>query len=141
MKTIVSEKLSEKLVTLQNAVAREKIPTLIIFEGTSSRVVSRVINEVARALEPRFVTYRGVDMLDSGRVNMMHLLINTPAKEETVLMDRSWYTLAVQINDGSKTALKDTVERINSFEEYLLDNGTRIIKILLTASPMAMSEH
>ena len=141
MKAIVSEELSERLVDLQNAVAREEVPLLIIFEGTSSRVVSHVINEVARALEPRFVTYHGLDMLAPGEVNMMHLLTNTPAKGETVLMDRSWYTLAVLNNDGSKIQLKETVERINGFEEYLTDNGTRIIKILLSASPVAMSEH
>ena len=62
MKTLVSDELSDKVVDLQNAIAREEIPLLIVFEGTSSRVVSRVINEVARTLEPRFVTYHGLDM-------------------------------------------------------------------------------
>lgn len=75
------------------------------------------------------------------QASLAHLLTCTPAKGETVLMDRSWYTIAVNEFDGSKVRLKEDINIINRFEEYLMDNGTRIIKIFLSATPVAMTEH
>lgn len=133
MKSIITDELSDELVAKQNELARREVPILIVVESGSGRVNSRIVNEISRALEPRFISYHGVDAEAKGVSAVAQLLASTPAKGEIVLMDRSWYALIAQHFSGG--SMEDAAARANAFEEYLLDNGTRIIKIYLQVDP------
>ena len=139
MKSIISDKLSDELADAQNRLARENIPVLIVFEGGSGRVVSRMVNEISRALEPRFVSYHNIDADAKGALPWAQILKATPARGEVVLMDRSWYAVVVKRFSGGD--LKDYAEKIKAFEEYLVDNGTRLIKIRLPVNAQTLERY
>ena len=139
MKSIISEKLSDELAEAQNRLARDETPVLIVFEGGSGRVVSRMVNEISRALEPRFISYCNIDADDRGPVPWAEIVKATPARGEVVLMDRSWYAVAVKRFPGG--SLKETAAGIRAFEEYLSDNGTRLIKIRLPVTNEVMERY
>lgn len=141
MESMISDELDEKLNKVQMEVADKGTPVLIIFEGGSGRVISRVVNELARVLEPRGVNYYHFDVDNSPLKSSARLLQSTPAKGEISLYDRSWYALAINRFDGDKGDLDDRLKVINRMEEYLLDNGTFIIKIRLAATTEALKEH
>ncbi len=139
MKSIISDKLSDKLMEAQNLIAKENIPVLIVFEGGSGRVVSRMVNEVSRALEPRAVSYACVDTEAPGSAPWSQIMKSTPANGDVVLMDRSWYAVSVSRYTGGP--LSEMAENINNFESYLTENGVRIIKIRLPATEEVLGHY
>lgn len=141
MKAVISGAKADKIAEQQNKLARDDIPVLIIFEGGSGRVVSRVVNEMTRTLEPRFVTYHQADMDSPGATAFANLMKGTPSKGEVVLMDRAWYSAAVKAYAGVSGEMEKTAEFTRDFEEYFQDNGTRIIKILLDCPAEALEKY
>jgi polyphosphate kinase 2 (PPK2 family) len=80
MQSMISDDLQEGLAQAQQALYVKKVPVLIIFEGASGRVISRVINELIRCLEPRGVHYCHFDPRFSvGARAMAGYLHATPA--------------------------------------------------------------
>ncbi len=139
MKSIISDKLSDKLIEAQNLIAKEGIPVLIVFEGGSGRVVSRMVNEVSRALEPRAVSYVCIDTDQPGAAPWSQIVKSTPANGEVALMDRSWY--AVSISRYAGGPVSDLAENINNFESYLTENGIRVIKIRLPVTEEVLGHY
>lgn len=134
MRSLLSDETSDELNSLQIKVTLAQIPVAVIFEGSSGRVISRVVNEICRDLEPMGINYYHFDAAEKGSEPLAELLNATPGKGEITLYDRSWYSLLVDRYNDDEDFLKDSVSAINSFEEYLLDNGTYIIKIFLDAT-------
>ncbi|MCQ2071335.1 MAG: hypothetical protein MJZ68_09410, partial [archaeon] len=141
MHSPVSHELQEELNTLQMDLFIKGTPVLVVFEGNSGRVVSRVINEVARVMEPRGVNCTSIyDFSDPMEV-FSKLLGATPGQGEITLMDRSWYSLQINGYQGDGQRLKEAAETVKGFEEYLLDNGTFIVKIDLSMCNEAIDKH
>lgn len=141
MRSILSSELSEKLQALQVRSAAAGIPVAVIFEGGSGRVISRIINELCRELEPMGVKYYHFDFTQSGTGPLAGLLNATPAKGEISLYDRSWYSMAVDRYNDDESWLDEALKAINRFETYLMDNGTFVLKILLQVSSSDLKEY
>ena len=141
MRSLVSDELEEELNKVQMDIANKDIPVLVIFEGGSGRVISRVVNELDRVLEPRGINYYHFDVEKNGPKAMARLLQCTPAKGEISMYDRSWYATAINRFEGDREDLDAALDVLNRFEEYLLDNGTFIIKVRLAVTPEIMKEY
>ncbi len=141
MRSLISDSLEDELCKAQMDAVVKGIPVLVIFEGGSGRVISRVVNELDRALEPRGINYYHFDVEKNGPKAMAGLLQCTPAKGEISLYDRSWYAMAINRFEGDRDALDAELEVLNRFEEYLSDNGTFIVKIRLAVTPEVMKEY
>lgn len=134
MRSLITDELDEELNSIQMEIATKEIPVAILFEGGSGRVISRVINELDRCLEPMGIHYYHFDASKRGTASVAELLQATPGKGEITLFDRSWYSMIVDRYDGDEEALKGQLKALRRFEEYLIDNGTFIIKIGLDIS-------
>ena len=141
MRTLISDKAEEALVKAQMDLSTANVPVLVIVEGGSGRVNSRVVNEISRLLEPRSVKYYHFDVSEDGPKAIAHLLMGTPAQGEVSLFDRSWYSVILEHFNGGKDLLKDKVEALNRFEKYLMDNGTFIVKICLKVTADSMEKY
>ncbi len=131
MRSILPSELSERIQALQVKSAVSGIPIAVIFEGGSGRVISRIINELCRELEPMGVKYYHFDPTMKGSGPLRGLLDATPGKGEISLYDRSWYSMAVDRYNDDPYWLDEALKAVNRFETYLMDNGTFVLKILL----------
>ena len=129
MRSLIPDELDEELNSVQIDIAAKGIPVIILFEGGSGRVISRVINELDRNLEPMGVRYFHMNASKKSSAIFADILNATPGKGDIVLYDRSWYSLAVDKCNGDDRDLEEQIGSIRGFEEYLLNNGTFIIKI------------
>ncbi len=134
MRSLIPDELDEELNSLQIDIASKGIPVIILFEGGSGRVISRVINELNRIMEPMGVHYYYMDSSKKNSAIFADILNATPGKGDIVLYDRSWYSLAVDKCNGDDRELEEQIDAINGFETYLLNNGTYIIKIAFKMS-------
>ncbi len=141
MRSLLSDELDDQLDKVQTDIAASQIPIAILFEGGSGRVISRVINELDRNLEPRGINYFHPDISGGEATVFAEIMKATPGKGEITLYDRSWYSLAVEYCNGDDRVMEAQIEAINSFERYLLDNGTFIIKIGFRMSNEDMNEY
>jgi len=144
MHSLISEELEIQLGRLQHDILDQGIPVLVLFEGSSGRVIGRTINELIRCLEPRGVMYHHFDPKDvHGHRSIFNYLKRTPGKGQIALYDRSWYSAIIdRYGDTQKDRELDRMLEIsNDFERYLTDNGVLIIKILLKATASAVKEY
>jgi Uncharacterized conserved protein len=144
MHSLILEELEIQLGRLQHDILEKGKPVLILFEGSSGRVIGRTINELIRCLEPRGVTYHHFDPKDiHGHRSIFNYLKRTPGKGQIALYDRSWYSAIIDrySDTGKDRELDRMLEISNDFEKYLTDNGVLIIKILLKATASAVKEY
>lgn len=141
MRSLVTDELEEELNAAQMDIVNSGVPVLVIFEGGSGRVISRVVNELDRVMEPRGIHYYHFDVENSGPKATARLLQCTPAKGEISMYDRSWYATTINRFDGDTGDLDKRLEVLNRFETYLVDNGTFIIKIRLSVNHDIMKEY
>lgn len=135
MEALIPKELSEELNRIQLDFYTAGIPVLVVFEGSSGRVINRVINEIIRCLEPRGVSYDHFDPKTAGPRLIFDYLEGTPAKGAFSLYDRSWYSMVIDRYTGDKNSFETMIDSCNKFERYLTDNGTFVIKVLLNATP------
>jgi Uncharacterized conserved protein len=144
MEALIPKELESELKILQHRLLENKIPVLILFEGSSGRVIGRVINELVRCLEPREIYYHRFDPEEvSDAKDLLGFLTKTPGKGKIALYDRSWYSVIIDRCEKNYKE-KDLNERLglsNDFERYLTDNGVLVIKILLKATASAIKEY
>lgn len=141
MRSILPSDLSEKIQALQVKSTVSGIPVAVIFEGGSGRVISRIINELCRELEPIGVKYYHFDPTKTGSGPLTGLLDATPGKGEISLYDRSWYSMAVDRYNDDPDWLDEALKAVNRFETYLLDNGTFVLKILLQVTSSDLKKY
>ncbi|MCQ2078925.1 MAG: hypothetical protein MJZ38_02570 [archaeon] len=141
MRSLIPDELEEQLNTLQIDLVLKGQPVAILFEGGSGRVISRVVNEFDRVLEPMGIRYHHFDATHRGTGHIADLLDATPGKGEIALYDRSWYSMVVDRYDGDEDSLKEQMDAVRRFEEYLVDSGTYLIKICLTVTPEILKRH
>ena len=110
MKSLVSKSVKEDLVAKKLAIVNSEVPVLVIFEGGSGRVISKVVNELDRIMEPRGVSYWHFDVDASPSKSLARMLQATPAKSQISMFDRSWYSLAVNKYEGGQEQLAAELE-------------------------------
>ena len=141
MRSLIPDELDEQLNSLQIDIASKQIPVIILFEGGSGRVIGRIISELDRNLEPMGIRYFHLDSEKKSSAALADIMNSTPAKGEIVLYDRSWYSLAVDHCTGDDEVMKEQIEGIRGFEEFLLNNGIYIIKIGYRMSNENLRKH
>ncbi|MCL2032762.1 MAG: hypothetical protein FWG96_05790 [Methanomassiliicoccaceae archaeon] len=144
MQALMPNCLESELNQLQQSILAEGLPVLIIFEGSSGRVIGRVNSELIRCLEPRGVLYTHFDPSDAGGPgSIMDFLQRTPGKGQLGLCDRSWYSMMIERckEDECKENLDKKLDACNDFERYLALNGVLLIKIVLGADESAVNEY
>lgn len=142
MRSMISDEVEEALDQAQQELFARSIPVLIVFEGSSGRVVSRVINELNRCLEPRGIAYYHFDPArPHGPRAVAEFLAGTPAPGAIALYDRSWYASLIHRYQGDADELAEDLGIIRRFEDYLTDSGTFVIKVCLTADTAVLAKY
>ena len=144
MQALIPDRLLCELNGLQQDILKKELPVLIIFEGSSGRVIGRVSNELIRCLEPRGVIYTHFDPEDTdGPRPIFDFVHRTPGKGQIGLFDRSWYSSAIErySSDEKNKELETMLDMCNDLERYLAVNGVLLIKIIFRASGPALKEY
>ena len=141
MRSLISDETVEELNALQIEVATRQIPVIILMEGGSGRVINRIITELDRNMEPMGLNFHHLDFSDTRKSPFAAILNATPAKGEITIYDRSWYSLAVNYCNGDDRDMERQIGILRAFEDYLMDNGTYVIKIGLRMSNESYREH
>lgn len=142
MESPIPDRLALDLNRMQLELYSEGVPVLIVFEGSSGRIIWRVINEIIRTLEPRGVEYHHFDPQAENNPNsVLDFLKYTPGAGKISLYDRSWYSLMIDRYSDDEEWLDCHLENINRYEDYLTDNGVLLIKILLRATPSILERY
>ncbi|MDR0309145.1 MAG: hypothetical protein LBH88_00080 [Candidatus Methanoplasma sp.] len=143
MHALIPGHLVSKLNQLQQEIFVRGLPVVIIFEGSSGRVIGRVNNELIRCLEPRGVIYRHFDPAEHHDSRLMlESFRDLPRKGQIGLCDRSWYSSIIErcAEDGNSEEIDRLLGMSNDFERYLVLNGVLVIKVILRASAEAVEE-
>ncbi|MDR2699100.1 MAG: hypothetical protein LBB30_05450 [Candidatus Methanoplasma sp.] len=142
MQALIPERLETELNRLQQSILAERLPVLVIFEGSIGRVIGRVNSELIRCLEPRGVIYTHFDPAADGPRSMTDFLRRTPGKGQIGLFDRSWYSAMIELYGcEEQEELDRMLESYNGFERYLVRNGVLLIKIILKTTAAAAEEY
>ncbi len=128
----IPESLVHEMVALQRRAVDEGSQVLVIFEGSSGRIIGRVINEFMNVLDPRGTAYAHFipEDIRSPR-DIMGFIRSEPAKGKIAIYDRSWYSW-MKGGDG--------VTFCTEIERYLTDNGVIIVKIFLNISEDSLDD-
>lgn len=135
MEDEVWEELVGRLKAVQRQLFSQRIPSLIILEGCSGRVIGRVSGDLLDKLEPRGVKYTHFDIEGISCANrLLSFLESTPANGQMAVYDRGWYSyIAENLEDVSEKGLHNHISEVNNFERYLSDNGIFLVKLFLKA--------
>ena len=133
--------LEPRLADLQQEIAKQKMPVMIVFEGWSAAGKGTLISKVLYPLDPRFFNVYTMDKLTDAelfRPALWSYWTKSPSKGRIALFDKSWHRVALP--DGVAKWKLSPKERdgffydVNAFEEQLTDDGTLIIKFFLHIS-------
>jgi polyphosphate:AMP phosphotransferase len=129
--------LRQRIGVLQREFRDRKIPVIILFEGWRVSGISDTINRLTYALDPRgyrvHLTQHPSDE-EQAHPLLWRFWVRTPAKEQIVIFDRSWYTDTLQERWSPKKEIgipSDALPDIISMEDQLADDGIVIIKFFL----------
>lgn len=144
MRALIPDELLSELNQLQQKILTEGLAVLILFEGSSGRVIGRVNSELIRCLEPRGVVYGHFDPSEAkSPASMLDFLKHTPCMGQIGLFDRSWYSSIVErYNDKDREKeLEHMLGTANRLERYLTRNGVLLIKIFLRSPEPVLKKY
>ena len=133
-------RLQERLLDLQTACWREKIPSVILFEGWDAAGKGTVIHTLTRRLEPRGFRLYSIQAPRTSETRLPWLWRfwqKLPNYGEMAIFDRSWYgRLLVERVEKLTPKAQWTrgFEDIATFERTIADDGCVIIKFFLHIS-------
>ena len=144
MEASIPDSLLIDLNQLQQKVLAKGLPVLVLFEGSSGRVIGKVNTELIRCLEPRGVVYTHFDPTEPDHPrSILDFFHRTPGKGQIGLFDRSWYSSIIEqyYNDDNEKELDDMLSVSNDLERYLTINGVLMIKIILLAEDSVLKKY
>ncbi|MEN6609442.1 MAG: polyphosphate:AMP phosphotransferase [Methanoregulaceae archaeon] len=129
--------LRERIGILQCTFHELGIPVIIVFEGWHTSGISRTINRLTYALDPR--GYRLHYIQEPSDLERAHPLIwrfwcLAPARGQIAIFDRSWYSRVVMehFNPDKDPPLPDRfIDDITAMEDQMADDGTLILRFFL----------
>jgi len=130
-------KLQAELCHLQDWVKLKGLRVIIIFEGRDGAGKGGTIRAITERVSPRVFRVVALPAPSDREKTMMYLqryMQHFPAGGEIVIFDRSWYNRAgVEHVMGfcSKEQYQRFLELCPTFEKYLVDGGTILIKFWL----------
>lgn len=140
------ERQQHRMMMLQQAYLSRRDRAAIVFEGWDAAGKGGTIRRLAWALDPR-----GFKVWPIAAPNEMERRLHylqrfwarLPAQGEIAVFDRSWYgRVLVERVEGfaTKPEWKRAFGEINDFEEALVEDGMRIVKIFLHVSAETQRE-
>ena len=126
--------LEPELARLQRECKAQKLPVMIVFEGFGAAGKGYQIGKLIHAMDPRGFYVRSVGRESEEQRRhpfLWRYWINTPAKGEIAIFDRSWYgRVMVERLEGfcSEAEWQRAYDEINEFERELTDAGTVVVK-------------
>lgn len=129
--------LEPELARLQRECKAQKLPVMIVFEGFGAAGKGYQIGKLIHAMDPRGFYVRSVGRESEEQRRhpfLWRYWINTPAKGEIAIFDRSWYRKVLLDRFDEllpRRNLSSSFDQINSFEQQLTADGTVIIKLFL----------
>lgn len=129
-----------ELIKIQQGLFHKRERVIILFEGFDAAGKGGAIRRITEPLDPRsikVVPIAAPKRIEQGKHYLYRFWKKLPAPGRIVIFDRSWYgrLLVEKVEElTSKERLKDAYEEINQFEEMLLRDGIKLIKIFLAIS-------
>ena len=129
--------LEPDLARLQRECKAQKLPVMIVFEGFGAAGKGYQIGKLIHSMDPRGFYVRSVGRESEEQRRhpfLWRYWINTPAKGEIAIFDRSWYRKVLLDRFDEllpRRSLSSSFDQINSFERQLTADGTVIIKLFL----------
>jgi len=134
-------RLQGELVRLQQAVVRDGLKVLIVFEGRDSAGKGGVIKRITERVSPRVfrvVALPAPTEREKSQMYIQRYLSHFPAAGEVVIFDRSWYNRA-GVERVMGFCSQDEVHRFLRLapfvERGIVDSGTTLLKYWLEVSP------
>ena len=130
--------LQRQLASLQRGLRDKSIPLFVLVEGWEASGKGFVINEMIRSLDPR-----GFVVKDEAEPDPIAQLYPpfwrfwrmVPERGKIVFLNRSWYRELFKDNRASDPKEKERfLKRFSDFEENLISEGIRVLKIFLHIS-------
>ena len=129
--------LQAELCKLQDWVKYKGLRVIIVFEGRDAAGKGGTIRAITERVSPRvfrLVALPAPSDREKSEMYMQRYVERFPAGGEIVIFDRSWYNRAgVEYVMGFCTAEEHRrfLELCPTVEKFLIENGTRLIKIWL----------
>ncbi|MEQ8394470.1 polyphosphate kinase [Thalassobaculum sp.] len=139
-------KRQHQLSLLQHAYARQGRSAVIVLEGWDAAGKGGVIRRIAWALDPRTlrVWSIGAPSVEEQREHwIQRFWRRVPRGGEIAVFDRSWYgRVLVERVEGfaEEAAWRRAYDEINQFEQMLVDEGIRLVKVFLDIKPETQLE-
>lgn len=130
-------KLQGELCALQDWVKAKGLRVIIVFEGRDGAGKGGTIKAITERVSPRVfrvIALPAPSDREKSQMYMQRYMNHFPAAGEVVIFDRSWYNRAgVEHVMGfcTKEQYKLFLERCPMVEKYIVDGGTRLIKLWL----------
>jgi len=134
------KKLQHRLLDLQVHHIRTGGRALIGIDGWDAAGKGGMIQRIVYGLEPKSVHVWRIGAptdYEQGRHYLFRFWTRLPAPGNWAIFDRTWYgRVLVERIEGfcEKAAWKRAYQEINDFERELLDDGVRIVKLLVHVS-------
>jgi len=134
------EKLQERLLDLQVHYIRNGGRAIIGIDGWDAAGKGGLIQRMVLGLEPRSTHVQRIGApsdYEQGRHYLWRFWMRLPAPGNWAVFDRTWYgRVLVERIEGycSKEAWQRGYREINDFERMLVDDGVRIVKLLVHVS-------
>ncbi len=132
--------LQVEIGVLTRALWEHRVPIIIVVEGWNASGITMVISELIQHIDPRGFSLHSVGSPtdeERARPLLWRFFTKIPAKGRIAIFARSWYSrsLAEEVSGIDwKSAVRFSIDTINSFERQLSEDGAVIIKFFLHIS-------
>ncbi len=133
-------KMQARLLHLERACWKCKVPTVVVFEGWDAAGKGTAIRRLTQRLEPRGFSLHATREPRTSELRlpwMWRFWVNVPGWGELAIFDRSWYgRVLVERVEGliSEREWRSAYADISSFERMLTDDRYVLVKFFLHIS-------
>ncbi|WP_284735769.1 polyphosphate kinase 2 family protein [Dongia deserti] len=130
----------ETLVRIQQALLFSGQRAVVVFEGMDAAGKGGTIRRLAWAMDPRSLKVWPIgapNEIEAKQHYLQRFWTRLPEKTQIAVFDRSWYgRVLVERVEGLTPAQnwRRAYQEINAFEQQLVDDGIRVVKIFLHIS-------
>ena len=130
----------EKLVHVQQALLFTGERAVVVFEGMDAAGKGGTIRRMAWAMDPRSLKVWPIgapNEIEAKQHYLQRFWTRLPEKTQIAVFDRSWYGRVLVERVEGLTPKKDwrrAYHEINAFEQQMVDDGIRVVKIFLHIS-------
>jgi polyphosphate kinase 2 (PPK2 family) len=135
------KKLQTKMLSIQQTYYHDKRRGIVVVEGWDAAGKGGMIRRLGEKLDPRGLRVWPIGPPEPGeqaRHYLYRFWARLPEPGTLAVFDRSWYgRVLVERVEGfaKKVAWKRAYDEINEFEQMLIDDGVRMVKVFLHITP------